>query len=135
MTGKKLHPSVEQFKQFVKDHPNLVKLVRAEENTWQEIYEEWYLLGEDDPKWEKYKKEKTAQPETTKDKDDVKKLINQFAGLFKKMDVQQMQYHINNLSQAVGAIQGLLSQFQGSGQQPNNPVREAPRNPFTFRQD
>ncbi|MFS0645062.1 spore coat protein YlbD [Siminovitchia sp. 179-K 8D1 HS] len=133
MTRKKLHPSVEQFKQFVREHPNLVKLVRAEENTWQELYEEWYLLGEDDPKWEKYKKGNTA--ETNENKDDVKKWVHQFSGLLKKMDVNQMQYHIDNLSQAIGAIQGLLSQFQGSSQQQSNPVQEAPRNPFAFRKD
>ncbi|WP_340085250.1 YlbD family protein [Siminovitchia sp. FSL H7-0308] len=133
MTRKKLHPSVEQFKQFVREHPNLVKLVRAEESTWQELYEEWYLLGGDDPKWEKYKNGKTA--ETTETKDDVKKWFTHFSGLLKKMDANQMQYHIDNLSQAIGAIQGLLSQFQGSSQQQNDPAQEAPRDPFAFRKD
>lgn len=133
MTRKKLHPSVEQFKQFVKEHPNLIKLVRDEESTWQELYEEWYLLGEDDPKWEKYKKGNTT--ETIENKDDEKKWVQQFSGFLKKMDVNQMQNHINNLSQAVGAIQGLLAQFQGSSQQQNEPVQEAPRNPFAFRKD
>jgi hypothetical protein len=56
-------------------------------------------------------------------------------GMLKKMDPNQVQHHINNLSQAIGAIQGLLTQFQGST--PPNQVREleGPKNPFSFRKD
>ena len=54
MSNKKLHPSVQKFKDFVKAHPKLVLEVRKGRKNWQEIYEDWYLLGEDDPKWEPF---------------------------------------------------------------------------------
>ncbi|RWR08237.1 YlbD family protein [Siminovitchia fortis] len=136
MAGKKLHPSVERFKSFIKEHPNLIKLVRNEEYTWQELYEDWYLLGEDDPKWTQYKKESpTKAPDQ---KNDEKKWVQQLTGMFKKMDANQMQHHINNLSEAIGAIQGVLAQFQGNSQNSQEnipPQNEAPRNPFSFRKD
>ncbi|VEF48523.1 cytoplasmic protein [Bacillus freudenreichii] len=134
MAGKKLHPSVEKFKSFIKEHPNLIKLVRNNEYTWQELYEDWYLLGEDDPKWTQYKQGDTIQ--TGHQKDDEKKWVQQLTGLFKKMDANQMQHHINNLSQAIGAIQGVLTQFQGNSQESVPPKQnDAPRNPFSFRKD
>jgi hypothetical protein len=59
------------------------------------------------------------------------------------MDANQLQYHGIYLSQAIGAIQGVLAQFQGNaGQQPNlnqNPNQrretEGPKHPFSFRKD
>ena len=52
MTEKKLHPSVLQFKEFVKNNPKIIQEVRKGKATWQELYEDWYLLGEDDSRWE-----------------------------------------------------------------------------------
>ncbi|GIN19060.1 MAG TPA: hypothetical protein DEO65_10670 [Bacillus bacterium] len=133
MAGKKLHPSVEKFKSFIKEHPNLIKLVRNDEYTWQELYEDWYLLGEDDPKWTQYKQ--GSNTTAGHQKDDDKKWVQHLTGLLKKMDANQMQHHINNLSQAIGAIQGVLTQFQGNSQENNPSQNEAPRNPFSFRKD
>ena len=52
MTEKKLHPSVLQFKEFVKNNPKIIQEVRNGKSTWQELYEDWYLLGEEDSRWE-----------------------------------------------------------------------------------
>lgn len=136
MAGKKLHPSVEQFKSFIKEHPGLIKLVRSNEYTWQELYEDWYLLGEDDPKWAKYTKEKSTSFQAGEEKTEEKRWVHQLTEMFKKMDANQMQHHINNLSHAIGAIQGVLSQFQGNDQEAAaSSSHEAPRNPFSFRKD
>ena len=42
MAKKNLHPSVQKFKGFVKDHPELIQEVRKGNTTWQELYEDWY---------------------------------------------------------------------------------------------
>ena len=39
-----LHPSVQQFKEFVNHHPKMVHEVRSGNKTWQQFYEEWYLV-------------------------------------------------------------------------------------------
>lgn len=132
MENKSLHPSVEQFKAFIKEHPHLIKSVRNEENTWQELYEDWYLLGEDDPMWKK-NTESTGEKQDKKDEQD-KKWIDQVTSVLKKMDANQVQQHIGQLSQAIGAIQGVLGQFQGENKTNNNQT-QANRHPFAFRKD
>lgn len=38
---------LEAFKLYVRKHPELISKVRRNESSWQELYEEWLLLGED----------------------------------------------------------------------------------------
>ncbi|MDZ5711537.1 spore coat protein YlbD [Jeotgalibacillus haloalkalitolerans] len=38
---------LDEFKVYLKKHPELVQKVRRQELTWQELYEEWLLLGDD----------------------------------------------------------------------------------------
>lgn len=136
LTQKKLHPSVLKFKEFVKNNPKLIQEVRKGNSTWQELYEEWYLLGEEDPRWDSIGVEKhKGQGENDETKTDW---VSSVIGMMKKVDANQMQYHLNNLSQAIGAIQGVISQFQGmNNQQQLHQPREpqGPSNPFSFRKD
>ncbi|ULT58467.1 YlbD family protein [Neobacillus drentensis] len=137
MTQKKLHPSVLQFKEFVKNNPHIIKEVRSGKATWQELYEDWYLLGEEDTRWQTMGAEK--EPESKTDQESKNDWLSNIMGMVKKMDPNQMQGHINNLSQALGAIQGVISQFQGGNV--NNSVsgslkpQEGPKHPFAFRKD
>ncbi|MEI5906045.1 spore coat protein YlbD [Bacillus spongiae] len=140
MEQKQLHPSVQEFKEFVQQHPNLVKEVRNGQSTWQELFEDWYLLGDDDPKWNSYKKEDTEK-EDKKEEKDSKGLFEQITGILQKMEPDQVQQHITNLSQALGAIQGVLTQFSSGGgatggttPQVKSEPQERP-NPFSFRKD
>ncbi|MBS4207745.1 YlbD family protein [Bacillus sp. FJAT-50079] len=132
MEGKVLHPSVEKFKSFVKQYPKIGQSVKDNENTWQDLYEDWFLLGEDDPKWDAYKGERVAGQE--KEKVEEKSWVDQFTGIMKKMDANQVQYHLQNLSQAIGAVQGVLMQFQGGNEQ-SQPKAAERKSPFSFRKD
>lgn len=139
MAGKKLHPTVEQFKDFVKEHPLLVKSVRQNEHNWQELFEDWYLLGGDDPRWLAYREDGAKRTEQPK-KEEENKWMKYVTGALKNMDPSQMQAHINNLSGAIGAIQGVLAQF-GSENKHNAETESVPeessqpRSPFFFRKD
>ncbi len=136
--GKKLHPSVSEFKSFVQDHPRLVRAVRNKEYTWQELYEDWYLLGEEDPKWNRYKADGVTSEKDEKNvKENEKGWLEQMTSMLKNMDLNQMQHHIGNLSQAIATIQSMLSQFQQNegGAQQEKIDQPARRNPFLFRQD
>ncbi|AIE59529.1 YlbD family protein [Bacillus methanolicus] len=133
MAKKKLDPSVEKFKEFVQANPKIIKEVRKGETTWQELYEDWYLLGEEDPRWDMYRSEETEQKESvTEKKDDWK---TQLIGLFKKMDVNQFEQQIHNISQALGAIQGVIGQFQDGSQTKSTSAKVQPPHPFQFRKD
>jgi hypothetical protein len=134
MTTKNLHPSVQKFKEFVKNNPKIIQEVRKGNATWQELYEDWYLLGEEDKRWDAIGEVKADQSKT---EDDAKgDFMSNIMGMFKKMDPNQMQTYLQNASEAVSAIQGLLTQFQG-GNTANTPTKrpEGPPHPFSFRQD
>ncbi|WP_223700351.1 YlbD family protein [Sutcliffiella deserti] len=132
MATKEKHPSIDKFKEFVKKHPKLAQEVRDKKKTWQVIFEEWYLLGEEDESWKSFKDENAQDKnESTEKKSDVIPLILQS---LKNMDANQMQYHISNVNSAIGNIQQLLQQFIPGSSKGNTPSQGA-KNPFSFRKD
>jgi hypothetical protein len=133
MMPKKLHPSVVNFKEFVRSNPKLILEVRKGKATWQELYEDWYLLGEDDSRWETVKPENNLKSDESTDKKGD--WISTILGTVQKMDPEQVQHYINNLSQALGSIQGVLSQLQGSNKVNQEKQTNTPRHPFLFRKD
>ena len=46
-----------------------------------------------------------------------------------------MQHYLGHLSQAIGSIQGVLSQFQNGSAQNHNSSQQKSNNPFLFRKD
>ncbi|WHZ05967.1 YlbD family protein [Neobacillus sp. YX16] len=132
MMQKELHPSVIKFKEFVKNNPALIKEVRNGNSTWQELYEDWYLLGEEDNRWETIGVK--TSPSAEKEEDKKNDWISTILGTVQKMDPNQIQHYVNNLSQALGAIQGVISQFQGN-QPKQTPLKVEPKHPFSFRKD
>lgn len=74
---------MEEFRLFVSKHPLLRDEVRSNKMTWQNIYEEWVLYGEEDDSWKKYEKEEvkqeTSNQETENDTvnlDSIKSIMN-----------------------------------------------------------
>lgn len=132
--------SLEEFKAFLKKHPSLVYEVRRGVYTWQEVYEDWYLLGEQNKLWESYREAGAAIAEEDESKNLDKEGMASLFDVLKKMDVQSMQKHVANLSQALGTISGVISQFQGSSSEKGEVEAPASRtrsksNPFALRRD
>ncbi len=50
-----LHPSVQQFKEFMKEHPLLINEVRDERKSLQELFEEWMVLGAEHEQWQAFR--------------------------------------------------------------------------------
>ncbi|OEH93923.1 YlbD family protein [Bacillus solimangrovi] len=144
---------IDSFRQFVRKHPTLITEVREGNKTWQNVYEDWHILGEEDDVWKPYLKEVASanvDAETSDDKKTDKDEGNnegfrQILSMVKNIDMNSIQGHIANMSGAIGNIQELLEQFQASRQTPtipNTPTPPTPpappqqnRNPFFFRQD
>ena len=139
MGEKKLHPSVEEFKKFVKNNPNIIKSVREEKITWQELYEDWYLFGEEDPRWDSFGLKTKINFEENKQTEDEsaekRDWVGQVLSVVKNMDPLQIEGYLYNLSQALSAIQGVISQFKGSNQINSQPPKQHPPHPFSFRKD
>lgn len=145
MSKTKLHPSVQQFKQFVRKHPLLIKEVREERKTWQDLFEEWTILGEDDEVWEKYKKDNLnieANDDEAEDESSEKNPNSQGGGdllsLLKNINLNDIQGHMQNLSGMMASIQSLIQSFQGNSNQSQsqdvNQNQQGQQNPFNFRE-
>ncbi|MBL3647305.1 YlbD family protein [Bacillus vallismortis] len=132
MANQHANHSINDFKQFVKKHPKLIKEVRKEQRSWQDVYENWVLFGESDPIWDPYREPEegaNAVPETAEKNDFVSKMVT----AVKKMDVNQMNEQINKMSQSISSLQSLLHTFSGSGQKQSQPG--SGQHPFSFRKD
>lgn len=131
MSNEKLHPSISEFKGFVKKNPKLIKEVRNGNKSWQELYEDWYLLGEEDESWNKYK----LASEKVEDQEEKSNFLTTIFSSLKKVDMNEMEQHISSVSSAIANIQNVLQQFQGTERQkvPQQQIRE--QHPFSFRKD
>lgn len=133
MTSK-LKPQLEEFKAFVKQHPKIIQEVRAGNKKWQEFYEDWYLMGPEDDYWNQYRGQGEKQAKARDEKKSTSKkgdFMSQLLTSLKNVDVNQVQSHITNVSNAITSIQGVISQFQSpsAGKQQQN------QQPFSFRKD
>ncbi len=86
----------ESFKSFVSQHPELIKYVKNKESTWQDFFEIYDIYGEDKNAWDKY---------FNNDSDSIGELTN----LFKNINMDNVQKHINNAQKAVSLIQELTN--------------------------
>ncbi|WP_051353102.1 spore coat protein YlbD [Thalassobacillus devorans] len=111
MDRNKLHPSVEQFREFVNTHPKLKSELRNDRKKLQEYYEKWLLLGEDDPFFDEYRS--THDSGETKNKStDKKEWMNQFVQMVDQVNWDNINGHIHHLNGALGNLQTLVKQFQ-----------------------
>ncbi|HLR80318.1 MAG TPA: spore coat protein YlbD [Bacillota bacterium] len=117
MNDDHLHDTVKQFKQFINKHPKLIEEIRKSGRSWQEYYEKWVLLGEDDSMWEPYKRTKKSSEKNSE-------LFQQLVNITEKVDFDKVQKHVHQLNDTISILQEVLGQFQD--QKPshsNRPVR------------
>ena len=115
---------LDEFKSFVRKYPGLKNDVRSGKATWQSIYEEWYLYGEDDSQWEKYKEvtqeSNQSAPATDKTKSETKSTTtsNSSSATLSgtEMMAQAFQYlqkmDMNKVQQTMGTVQKFIQIFQ-----------------------
>jgi len=121
LVDHKIHPSVQEFKQFINKHPKLIANLRKKGRPWQEYYEKWILLGEEDDYWERFKELNTdemgkKQESNVENEDDSKKKnMELFSQLLKKaenMDMDKVQKQVHQLSSTISTVQEAIGQFQ-----------------------
>lgn len=139
MTNKQGRQEIETFKKFVQQYPGMIREVRNGGKKWQDFYEQWVLLGEDDPSWDKYKQVDGTVSETnpSSGKKQGQGWMKQMTELMEKVDMEKVEGHIGQLNGAITNIQSLISQFQDMKKQApstNKPVNNN-RPPFHFYGD
>lgn len=94
---------IQDFKNFVKNNPSMIKHVQSGEMTWQKFYELYDLYGEKEDVWEPY---------ITK-KQEVKEVATSSLGFtdilsfLKQADLSKIEESINSVQRVIGVLQDL----------------------------
>ena len=94
----------EEFKEFAKEHPELINYVKKDEMTWQKFFEIYSIYGKDNSIWNKYFK---TNEEILKNKDTIG--ISELIDMVKKVDLDSVQKNITNISKAIDLVQSLIT--------------------------
>lgn len=110
----------EEFKEFVKTKPELIKHIEDGTMTWQKYYEIYDIYGKDDKAWENY---------TRKSPTNVTESLKSITDMFKNIDVDSIQKHINTAQKAIGVVQDLAIN-KTANVTPKGPTNPKPINKF-----
>ena len=105
--NENLHPTIIEFKRFVNQHPKLLEEIRKSGRSWQEYYEKWVLLGEEDQMWDQFT---TSNKQSSRNTDMIKQIVK----LTENIDLNKVQQHVSELSGTVSTLQSLLNQNSSS---------------------
>lgn len=136
MSEKDINPEIVRFKEFINKHPRLIRDIRKNGKSWQEAYEQWILLGEEDIHWEQYREsvdidEKKDEGEEKKKIDLNMDLVKQILKYTESMDMDKLQDQVHQLSKTVTTVQKVVEQFQ----QTNKNKTKVPERPFQWFND
>lgn len=95
----------EEFKLFVKKNPNLIRYVKTGEMSWQKFFEVYSLYGENEDIWSKYFVDEEEDSSSSKENFTVSDLVD----MVKKVDLNNVQKNITNISKALGLVQSLIA--------------------------
>ena len=83
-----------QFKEFVRKNPNLIKYVRNGSKTWQDFYEIFNLYGESDSAWDEFLNENVSKSQS----------IDLLSWL-KDIDLDSIQNGVASIQRVLGVVQ------------------------------
>lgn len=85
----------EEFKSFVKKYPTIVEHIRNKETTWQDLYEEWDMYGDDDKVFSKYK---------TSTNNDLTSLVSSI----KNINMDNVRKNLGSIEKGIKLVQDLI---------------------------
>lgn len=105
----------EQFKEFVKKNPILIKYVDSNEMTWQKFYEMYDLYGDDNSVWDKYLVSDTNKNNSISDITKTSAFTD-FIAFLKTINLDSLQEGIGSIQRVLGVFQD----FSGNKENSNN---------------
>ena len=97
----------EEFKLFVKQHPELIRFIKKGEMTWQKFFEIYSLYGNNDEVWKKYfGKEEETKAEISQESNFS---LNELVQMAKKIDLDAVQKNITSINKGLALIESLIT--------------------------
>lgn len=94
---------LDEFKMFIKKHPLLKQKVLSGEKTWQQLFEDYSILGEE--AFEEEKKEAVIERKSSTS--GTEDLIKTVVGYVKKIDPDQITKTVTSIQKVLELIGGL----------------------------
>lgn len=92
----------EEFKEFVRIHPELIKYVENDTMSWQKFYEIYDLYGDSNSAWSKYLNNDNESDKTNNTS------WSDIVNMAKNIDVDKVQSGITSLQKALGLVGDLF---------------------------
>ncbi len=89
---------MEEFRTFVSKHPLLRDEVRNNKFTWQNVYEEWVLYGEDDDSWKKYERADKIKSENNNTVDETQSIENQTSSTVNLDSIKSIMNYVQKIN-------------------------------------
>lgn len=105
----------EEFKEFVRLHPELINFVENNSMTWQKFYEIFDLYGSDNSVWNKYLNNDNRSDNSNNVSNNTS--LSDIINMAKNIDVEKVQSGITSLQKALGLVSDL---FVKDDNKPNN---------------
>ena len=96
--------SKDSFKIFVKKHPSLINYVKNNEMTWQKFYEIYDIYGNNNEVWDKYFNSMGDESSSSSSLS-----VSELIDMVKKVDLNNVQKNITNISKALALVQSLIT--------------------------
>jgi len=93
---------LDEFKEFIKRHPLLKQEVLSKKRTWQELYEDYVLLGEE--AFEDEKEEVEVKEPVKKKDSSTEDLIKNIMGYAKKINPDQVTKTVTSIQKVLELI-------------------------------
>ncbi len=100
-----------EFRDFVSRHPFVRDDVVNGKRTWQNIYEDWVIFGEENDMWKKYQKEEKKETIDLLSSENLKNIM----GYIKKINP-------DSISKTLNTVQKVLQITQGLGNKPSSGI-------------
>ena len=84
----------DEFNEFVKGNPKLIRFVRDGKKTWQDFYEIFNLYGTDSNAWKEYLDDRSS------------KSVD-FLSFIKAIDLDSIQNSVSSIQRVLGVVQDL----------------------------
>ncbi len=111
----------EEFKEFMRNRPELLEYVRNKEMTLQSFYEIYDVYGNDDNAWKAYERGTNPGMITP----------TKISEIMKNINLDEIQKHVNTAQKALGIVEDLTSKGTNSVKDiVKGPVAARPLNKF-----
>ncbi|HIT49978.1 MAG TPA: hypothetical protein IAD46_03020 [Candidatus Pelethenecus faecipullorum] len=97
---------LDEFKEFVKRHPLMKTMVANKEKTWQQLYEDYCILGEEAFPTEKSTETVKEKEKPAKSSSTTEDLIKNVMGYIKKIDPDQVTKTVTSIQKVLELISG-----------------------------